>query len=73
MDAPTLVTPAAALQETLSVKWKAYKKLRNENVIAIMQVAIQLIPPEHLLELEAGEYYETQDLVVQCFDNYVFS
>ena len=36
MDAPTLVTPAAAPQETQSVKWKAYKKLRNENAIAII-------------------------------------
>jgi len=40
MDAPTLVTPAAAPRETQSVKWKAYEKLRNENAIAVMQVAI---------------------------------
>jgi len=55
MDAPTPVTPAATPQATQSVKWKAHKKLRNENAIAVMQAAIQLVPPKHLLEPEAGE------------------
>ena len=73
MDAPTSVTPAAALQETLSVKWKAHKKLKNENMIAVIQAAIQSIPPEHLLKPEADEHYNTQDLAVQHFDNYMFS
>jgi len=55
MDAPTL-TPAAAPQETQSVKWKAHERLRNENAIAVMQAAIQSILPEHLLEPEASEH-----------------
>ena len=58
MDAPILVTPAAAPQETQSVKWKAHKKLRSENAIAVMQAAIQLIPPKHLLKSEAGKHYD---------------
>jgi hypothetical protein len=63
MDAPALVTPAATPQATHSVKWKAHEKLGNENVIAVMQAAIQSIPPEHLLEPEASEHYNTRDLV----------
>ena len=59
MDAPISVTPAAAPRETQSVKWKAREKLRNENAIAVMQAAIQSIHPEHLLEPEAGEHYDT--------------
>ena len=73
MDTPTLVTPATAPQGTQTVKWKAHENLRNENVIAVMQAAIQSIPPEHLLKPEAGEHYNTQDLAVQCFNNYAFS
>jgi hypothetical protein len=35
MDALTSVTLAAAPQEIQSVKWKAYKKLKNKNMIAV--------------------------------------
>ena len=42
---------------------------RNENTIAV----IQALPPEHLLELEASEHYNTRDLTAQRFDNYMFS
>ena len=62
MNTPILVTSAAVPQETQLVKWKAYKKLRNENVIAVIQAVIQLIPPEHLLKLEVNKHYDTQDL-----------
>ena len=64
MDAPTSVTPAAAPRETQLVKWKAHKKLRNKNIITVMQAAIQSIPFEHLLEPKASKYYNTQDLVI---------
>ena len=69
MDTPTAITPEA----NQSVKWKAHEKLRNENAIIAMQTAIQLIPPEHLLKLEASEHYNTRDLVIQHFNNYAFS
>ena len=58
MDTPIATTPEA----NRPVEWKAHEKLRNKHAIAAMQAAIQLIPPEYLLELEAGEYYDTQDL-----------
>jgi len=38
-----------------------------------MQVAIQLIPPKHLLKPEASEHYNTHDLAIQRFNNYAFS
>ena len=66
-------TPATTPEANQPVKWKAHKKLRNEDIIAVMQAAIQSIPPKHLLEPEASEHYNTCDLVIQCFDNYVFS
>ena len=40
MDAPTLVTPAATPQVNQLAKWKAYKKLKNKNMITAMQIAI---------------------------------
>ena len=69
MDTPAPTTPEA----NQPVEWKAHEKLRNEDAIAAMQAAIQLIPPEHLLEPEASEHYNTRDLVIQRFDNYAFS
>ena len=37
---PTLVTPAAAPQGTRSVKWQAYKELKNGDAIMVVQAAI---------------------------------
>ena len=37
---PTLVTPATTPQGTQSVKWQAYKELRNGDAIAVVQAAI---------------------------------
>jgi hypothetical protein len=73
MDAPTSVTFTATPQANQPAKWKAHEKLRNEDAIAAMQAAIQSIPPEHLLELEAGEHYNSHNLVIQRFNNYAFS
>ena len=69
MDTHAPTTPKA----NQPVEWKAYEKLRNEDAIAVIQVAIQLIPFKHLLEPEASKHYNTHDLVIQRFNNYAFS
>ena len=60
MDTLTATTPEA----NQLVKWKAHKKLKNEDTITVIQAAIQLIPSEYLLELKANKYYNTHDLAI---------
>ena len=73
MQAPTPPAITTAFAAAPQVDWEPHEKLRSEAAIAAMQAAIQLIPPEHLLQPDDGEHYSSRELAIQRFDNYAFS